>query len=101
MSELKMLYEEKVTGPMDLGNITTWFLGKLHFTLSVEDYAKIVVRIQSYWMSDRDFPNAQQKGAGGKSHFGVCSQEHSPSGTSNSLSLYLGIHPFSPKLVRI
>lgn len=43
MSKLKTLYEEKVTGPMDVGNIKTWFLGKLHLTLSVEDYAKIVV----------------------------------------------------------
>lgn len=41
MSELKMLYEEKISGPMDVGSIKAWFLGKLHLTLSVEDYVKI------------------------------------------------------------
>lgn len=53
MNKLKTLYEEKVTGPMDVGNIKTWFLVKLHLTLFVEGYAKIVVWIQPYWMSDR------------------------------------------------
>lgn len=40
---LQTLYEEKITGPIDVGNIKTWFLGKLHLTHSVEDYATIVV----------------------------------------------------------
>lgn len=53
MSKLKALYEGKVTGPMDVGSIKTWFLGKLNLTLSVEDYAETLVWIQPYWMSDR------------------------------------------------
>lgn len=43
-----------------------------------------------------------QRGTGEKTCFGACDrQEYSPSRTIYYTILYLQVHPFSPKLVRI
>lgn len=98
---LQTLYEEKITGPIDVGNIKTWFLGKLHLTHSVEDYATIVVWIQPYWMSDRKIflmpSRREQEG----NHTLMSAIVRPFSQWNQSSSVYLGIQPFSPKFGRI
>lgn len=105
------------------GHRKCWNLGSCETASHnvLDDYAKIVIWIQPYWMSGRKRKRfseclvcgkslnwnlcsvRHQRGTGEKPYFSVySSQGHSPSGTTNHATLFsLEVYPFSPKLVRI